>query len=144
MPKTLSHLRDCGVYEPPKIPVTTDNPNLVYASDSLLNERTVQSKLKEMLGGVAEKKINVCGVIFLIDLLTDNQLIEIKRYDRYKIFNAIGQVLTYGAFYPNHEKVIHLLGIIRKQELEMFEQICKLNNITLKWNFTSGIGGYVI
>ena len=141
-PSYQNNLRDCGIYETINLGIS-DNPNLVYTSNKFLSEKSVQIKLKEMLGGVIEKRITVSNIDFRIDLLTDNQIIEIKRYSKDKMFNAIGQLLTYATFYPNHEKIIHLLGIIPKNELTLFVEVLKIYNITLKWEFI-GVGGYVI
>lgn len=43
-----------------------------------------------------------------IDLLTHDQIIEVKRITDWK--SALGQILVYSAYYPEHQKRIHLFG----------------------------------
>lgn len=43
-----------------------------------------------------------------IDVLTDEEVIEVKSYDEYK--HAIGQVLCYGLCHPDKRKRVHIFG----------------------------------
>lgn len=67
-------------------------------------EKTIRDRLQNQLGGLIE----VSTPVGRIDLLTDTEIIEIKPTKTWKA--AMGQVLAYGAFYPNHQKRIHLFG----------------------------------
>ena len=67
-------------------------------------EQKVRDRLKDNLGGLAE----VSTPAGRIDLLTDDEIIEVKRIDRWKA--ALGQILVYSAFYPHHRKRLHLFG----------------------------------
>ena len=67
-------------------------------------EQQIRDALKVLLGGQSEV-ITSAG---RIDLLTDTQIIEVKRVDEWK--SALGQVLAYSAFFPSHQKRIHLFG----------------------------------
>jgi len=67
-------------------------------------EGNVRDRLHESLGGLKE----VITAVGRIDLLTDSELIEVKRLSDWK--SALGQVLAYGNFYPTHSKRIHLFS----------------------------------
>jgi len=67
-------------------------------------EQQIRDALKIALGGQSE----VVTSAGRIDLLTDTQIIEVKRVDEWK--SALGQVLAYSAFFPSHQKCIHLFG----------------------------------
>lgn len=42
------------------------------------------------------------------DLLTQTEIIEVKHLSEWK--SAMGQILAYSGFYPEHHKRIHLFG----------------------------------
>jgi len=69
-------------------------------------EQQVRDNLKAILGGQSEVMTS-CG---RIDLLTDKEIIEIKQLNNWK--EALGQILTYSAFFPTHNKRIHLFGSV--------------------------------
>jgi len=66
-----------------------------------------------------------------IDLLTANEIIEIKNVRHWK--GAIGQVFVYGNYYPKHKKRIHLFGKCDLETLEMIKSHCEMINITVSW-----------
>ena len=72
-------------------------------------EAEVRNRLHQKLGGLIE----VTTPSGRIDLLTDIEIIEVKRVADWK--GALGQILVYSAFYPEHQKRIHLFG--RRDEL---------------------------
>lgn len=59
-------------------------------------ELQIQKRLQRELGG----KIEVETEVGYIDLLTDNEIIEIKNGNNWK--HAVGQILIYSVDYPNH------------------------------------------
>jgi hypothetical protein len=67
-------------------------------------EQKICRHIKDELGGLTE----VSTPAGRIDLLTDEEIIEIKRINDWK--SALGQILVYSAFYPEHRKRIHLFG----------------------------------
>lgn len=82
-------------------------------------EAIVKNRLKDRIGGTPEV-ITPAG---RIDLLTDSEVIEVKRIDEWK--SALGQVLAYSAFLPNHTKRIHLFGTAQQlQKLLDIEAAC--------------------
>jgi hypothetical protein len=52
--------------------------------------------------------LQVVTAVGRIDLLTDTQIIEVKGFSEWK--SALGQILAYSAFFPTHQKRIHLFG----------------------------------
>lgn len=80
-------------------------------------EQKVQKRLHAQLGGKREVKTD-SG---FIDLLTDTQIIEVKEISRWK--EALGQVLSYGLEYPDHEKRIHLFGE-NNNNLDHIRKVC--------------------
>ena len=67
-------------------------------------EHKIRERLKNQLGGLTE----VSTPAGRIDLLTDDEIIEIKRINDWKA--AFGQILVYSGFYPEHRKRLHLFG----------------------------------
>ncbi|MDV3002505.1 MAG: hypothetical protein N5P05_004160 (plasmid) [Chroococcopsis gigantea SAG 12.99] len=73
-------------------------------------EDRIRNRLRSEIGGLSE----ISTPVGRIDLLTDTEIIEVKRFGDWKA--ALGQILIYSAFYPEHQKRIHLFGC--KTELE--------------------------
>lgn len=67
-------------------------------------EKSIRDRLHSQLNGLVE----VTTSADRIDLLTDTEIIEVKAIKDWKA--ALGQVLVYSAFYPEHQKRIHLFG----------------------------------
>lgn len=94
-------------------------------------EHKIRNKLAVKLNG----NIEVLTPVGRIDILTDKEVIEIKKVARWK--SAIGQILVYGYYYPNHKKVIYLYGNINTDMQKLIEKHCKKLNIntTFKNNY---------
>ena len=67
-------------------------------------EYQVVKRLQTELGG----QIEVVTAVGRIDLLTETEIIEVKQVSDWK--SALGQILTYAGFFPEHTKRIHLFG----------------------------------
>ena len=67
-------------------------------------EKIIRDRLMSVIGGQPE----VNTPVGRIDLLTDSEIIEVKHVADWK--SAMGQVLAYASFYPQHTKRIHLFG----------------------------------
>ena len=78
-------------------------PEIPESSSEYSVEYYIQSKLEAELQGVSK----TCP-FGRIDILTDTQIIEIKKWDEHK--KALGQILGYGVYYPNHQKRVHFFG----------------------------------
>jgi hypothetical protein len=90
-------------------------------------ERWYVHKLQVQIGGIAE----VLTPAGSIDLLTSTQLIEFKCVKNWKA--AIGQVLVYSAYYPSHERRIHLFGNCQNSLLDVITAHCQSHNILMTW-----------
>lgn len=88
-------------------------------------EREVQERLCLALGGVMEAGTDYGR----IDILTDGQVIEVKRASEWK--SAVGQILVYGGIYPGHQKRIHLFDVPSKFNMSIVEENCSRLNIVL-------------
>ena len=76
-------------------------------------EHQVVQRLQAKLGGQTE----VVTAIGRIDLLTETEIIEVKQVSDWKA--ALGQILTYSGFFPEHTKRIHLFGDCTPQKKEV-------------------------
>ena len=81
-------------------------------------EFEIQQKLNNQLNGICE----VSTKLGVIDILTDDKIIEIKDIKSWK--SALGQILVYSEIYPDHKKCIHLFGI--KNNKNLLEEIKKM------------------
>lgn len=86
-------------------------------------EKAVQERLASKLKGSME----VACPSGYIDILTDTELIEVKSWVKWK--EGVGQAVTYGHYYPKHQKRIHFFGKIapKKREVVLFQ--CALLDI---------------
>jgi len=94
-------------------------------SETETPEKIVTMKLKWKLGG----ELEVGSRYGKIDLLTNDSIIEVKRYKSWK--HALGQVLIYGLEYPNHEKKLYLFGSSkpRPSTWSMIQEACSNFNV---------------
>lgn len=91
-----------------------------HKNDKLIGEeKRIQLKLKQQLGAKIEVKTPVGN----IDLLTSEHIIEVKKFNQWK--HALGQILCYSNYYPNHKKQIYLYENESEKDLEIMKSICK-------------------
>jgi len=81
-------------------------------------ERQIRDRLKAELGG----QVEVVTAVGRIDLLTESEVIEIKNINDWK--GALGQILAYSAFFPEHGKRIHLFGKADLAKLALAQGTC--------------------
>ncbi|BCU09768.1 hypothetical protein [Microcystis aeruginosa] len=91
-------------------------------------EAWYRDKLARELGGKTEVYIDKVG---RIDVLTNTEIIEVKNTKSWK--SAIGQIKSYGQYYPKHKMRVHLFGKLTESKLETIQRVCKLEGITLTW-----------
>lgn len=103
-------------------------PERLINSSSVGSESYYRDKLANQLNG----KTEVQTPVGRIDILTKTELIEVKKVNGWK--NAIGQVKSYGRYYPEHRLRIHLFGKLTQSLLETIQQHCQSENITLTWD----------
>jgi hypothetical protein len=88
-------------------------------------EAEIRDRLHQKLGGEIEVSIPVGR----IDLLTATELIEVKQIKEWK--DALGQVLSYSAFFPNHIKRIHLFGLANSSKLAIAQLTCSSLHVSV-------------
>lgn len=81
-------------------------------------EFQIRARLQSELGG----QVEVVTAVGRIDLLTESEVIEIKSIDDWK--EALGKILAYAAFFPNHNKRIHLFGKPDLTKLALAQDTC--------------------
>ena len=91
-------------------------------------EAWYRDKLAKELGGKTEIHIDQVG---RIDILTKAEIIEVKNIKGWK--SAIGQIKSYGQYYPNHRMRIHLFGKLTESKLKTIQQVCNIEGIILTW-----------
>ena len=91
------------------------------------SEKIAQQTLHLELGG----KIEVPTSLGYIDLLTETEIIEIKKCKLYKA--AIGQVLCYSLEYPDHTKRVHLFDTRSNESFDIvpIQRCCDYYGIKL-------------
>jgi hypothetical protein len=91
------------------------------------NESYYRDKLAKKLKGKTEVVIPSGR----IDILTSNEIIEVKRVQNWK--GAIGQIMIYSRHYPRHQKRIHLFGDISNVDRQMIEKECQNHDVVVTW-----------
>lgn len=86
-------------------------------SDTETYEWVITKKLMMEIGG----EVEVGSRYGKIDLLTEDSIIEVKRYKSWK--HALGQLLVYSIDYPNHKKMLYLYGSAKPRK-SSWELIC--------------------
>ena len=80
----------------------------IIKSRNIQRELSIVDKMNIVLDG--QREVNTpCG---RIDILTKEQIIEVKEYKGWKA--ALGQILVYSNFYSEHQKRIHLFNIPKR------------------------------
>jgi hypothetical protein len=98
-----------------------------WAKQNKITEKDIRDKLAKQLNGEVEVRTDAG----LIDVLTEDEVIEVKEASKWK--SAIGQVIAYGYFFTDKTKRIHLFGDINKGNFDAALKICKENNIKMTY-----------
>lgn len=79
------------------------------------------------------KPDRIKSCIGIPDILTESQIIEVKHGKNWK--HAIGQLLVYKLYYPEHLARIHLFGgNLTTIDRKMVEEHCDKFNIKVSWD----------
>lgn len=97
-------------------------------TDEKVREKTIQEKVQRMFGGKRE----VHTPVGYVDLVTDEMIVECKKARDHK--HAVGQILAYSQFFPNHQKAIYLFGECPANINECYK-LCRENKIKLYGEF---------
>lgn len=115
--------------------------NLEPGEGNDTRERRVQDALCGEFGELFDARREVKTPVGFIDLLTDTKLIEVKRLTDWK--HAVGQLLCYSRFYPDHELWLYLfdcsVGTTNDEDLDdlddlddLIDQICATHQIKVR------------
>ncbi len=91
-------------------------------------EQRATRRLQSDIGGRREVKTPTG----YIDLLTDEEVIEVKQVSDWK--SAIGQVLAYAKFYPERRKRVHLFGKANPRITDHVASLCEELGILLTFD----------
>lgn len=112
---------------PRALELLTGNKISSVKKTSKQDERKIQLRLaKEMQG-----QIEVNTIVGNIDLLTDTEIIEIKRWSEWK--TALGQILAYSRYYPDKTKRIHLFGTFPADKAQLINEHLNSFGVVLTW-----------
>lgn len=100
-----------------------------HLAESKKPEKKVQRKIAKELKGVKEIPTEAGR----IDILTSKEVIEVKQVNQWK--SALGQVLVYGAYYPSHQKRIHLFGRCHSSYLNVIKKHCDKFNVSVTLDY---------
>jgi hypothetical protein len=112
-----------GTYVHPKL--LPEIMKWISRKPSKQTEAGVRDLIAKQLNG----RIEVTTPVGRIDVLTDTLLIEVKNACHWK--SALGQVIAYGMYYPDHKKVIWLFGYNTKNII--MESALENMGIYLRW-----------
>lgn len=93
---------------------------------NICNEHNIVLKLNNKLNGQLEVD-TPCGKI---DIVTNTEIIEVKKYKLWK--HALGQILVYGYYYPDKNKRIHLFNC-ENNNMNIIETIYTIHNVILSY-----------
>ena len=94
---------------------------------AIVNEYDIQKKLESITHGKPRRCLS--GVV---DIVSESQIIEIKVWSRWR--EAIGQILSYGMFYPDKKKRIHFFGVKPDEDkLAHIKNVCASVNIAVSF-----------
>ncbi|WP_193197961.1 hypothetical protein [Nostoc sp. MG11] len=94
-------------------------------------EKRVKVSLLTKINKMSHPVVEVNTPVEKIDILTDKEIIEVKRVSGWK--SAVGQILIYGHYYPNHQKRIHLFGKCSPNIKQLIQLHCDQFNIQVTW-----------
>jgi hypothetical protein len=107
--------------------INGNKPEKSITPPKLHSEAWYRDRLAKKLHG----KTEVSTPVGRIDIVTNTEIIELKNVKNWK--GAIGQIKSYGKFYPAHKLRVHLFGAITKTKLQQAQSICLSENIILTW-----------
>jgi hypothetical protein len=100
-------------------------PTWVSVKEYSDTEKRIRDRLKTQLNGAVE----VVTAVGRVDLLTATEVIEIKEINDWK--EALGKLLAYSSFFPQHSKRIHLFGRLDMGKLALATAMCRDFDITV-------------
>lgn len=104
-----------------------NNQKYVICSYGFTDESKLRDAIKTRIGGQSEVSVSTGR----IDLLTDEELIEVKNVKGWK--DGVGQLLIYGSDFPDRDLRLHLFGKCEIKLLKIIIQKCADFHIYVSW-----------
>lgn len=93
-------------------------------------KRQTEKVIRDRLAStISNSQIEVVTKSGRIDILTPLEIIEVKQVRKYK--HAMGQVISYGCYYPQHKRRIHLYGKVSLKQRKLISQECLISGIVV-------------
>lgn len=125
---TLDAFADKGtLFKVRDIPFLEDKPKKKKIKRQIGEERVYQCLAQQKYGG----QLEVTTPVGRIDLLTETEIYEFKRYKNWK--EAVGQLMSYGQSYPNHNKVMMLFDKTDPSNDAEILEVCDALNIEVQY-----------
>lgn len=99
-----------------------------------------EARIRDTLAEELQGKTEVPAMYGAIDIVTENQVIEVKHIDRY--VHALGQVLAHSEQFPRKQRRIHLFGPdedMTYTKLALARVLYQKYNITTSFEFITGL-----
>lgn len=93
----------------------------------------LETTLCKTLSADLHGEIEVKTPIGYIDIMTESEIIEVKRVRKWKW--ALGQILVYGLYHPDKQKRIHLFGRCKDTKLQSIKDHCAKFDIVVTWQY---------
>jgi hypothetical protein len=90
----------------------------------ILTEKYVRDELCKEVNGQTEYILPSGD---RIDVITKNAIYEVKTPELYK--SAIGQLIIYSQYFPNHKKILYLTKIASPRKMQYILRDCQNQNI---------------
>ncbi|MEL6910244.1 MAG: hypothetical protein AAFO85_08555 [Cyanobacteria bacterium J06598_4] len=103
------------------------NGNRRYPQKKSKKRQTEKVVCDRLAATISSSKTEVVTDSGRIDILTPNEVIEVKQVRRYK--HAMGQVISYGYYYPRRTKRIHLYGQVSSKQRKLIIRECQASQI---------------
>lgn len=128
---TMNHNRQSLAKLVDELPTNIDADNNDIDDDEKPDR--LETSLCKNLSADLNGEIEVKTPIGYIDIMTDTQIIEVKRVRKWKW--ALGQILVYGLYHPDHEKRIHLFGRCKESKLQIIKDHCAKFDVVVTWQY---------
>lgn len=115
----ILYLSQDGISVEDKVKYFRQLYNKVSKEVGIRNESYFRDKLADELNGDVEVEV----INGYVDIITDDEIIEVKRMKRWK--QAIGQIMVYGLHLDNYKKRIHLIDDLSNYNRWLIEDACR-------------------
>lgn len=102
----------------------------LYRVSPLPNHKMEEGVRAKILFKNPDMKWEVNTPVGRIDCMNSNEIVEIKSAKKWK--EGIGQLMSYGYFYPKHRRILHLYGYVKPEVLKNVVKVCEKIDIRVQ------------